>query len=396
LAANTIANQSYCSGNSSNLIQITGNATSYSWSNTNTSTGLSPTGVNVIPSFVTNNLTNTPITSTITITPSYTSNGLTCTGNAQNFTITVYPASTTYNQTASNCDYYTWNGNTYTQSGIYQYQGTSALGCDSIVNLDLTIFKSFYDIQDVTSCGAYTWAVNNQTYTQSGTYNFQTFTTAGCDSTITLNLTVGNSTSGNEIVETCNSYTWNGNVYVNSGNYSATLLGSNGCDSIATLDLTILNLPNTPTVSISNDVNLSTLVQGNVSYQWVSCPGYLPISGATSNAYTVTSSGEYAVIVSNSCGADTSACLAVDMSNLNEMLPSEIKLYPNPTVDEVTIEVPEVLVGSNYYISDHAGRIILQGEVHSLKYNISMEEMACGSYYLTIAKDSKPIQIIKQ
>jgi hypothetical protein len=238
--------------------------------------------------------------------------------------------------------------------------------------------------------------VNNQTYTQSGTYNFQTFTTAGCDSTITLNLTVGNSTSGNEIVETCNSYTWNGNVYVNSGNYSATLLGSNGCDSIATLDLTILNLPNSPTVSISNDVNLSTSAQSNVSYQWVSCPGYLPISGATSNAYTVTSSGEYAVTVSNSCGADTSACLAVDMSNLNEMLPSEIKLYPNPTVDEVTIEVPEVLVGSNYYISDHAGRIILQGEVHSLKYNISMEEMACGSYYLTIAKDSKPIQIIKQ
>jgi hypothetical protein len=396
LTANTIANQSYCSGNSSNVIQITGNATSYSWSTNNPSTGLSPSGIDVIPSFVANNSSNSPITSTITITPIFTSNGLSCTGNAQNFLITVYPASTTYNQTASNCDYYTWNGNTYTQSGIYQYQGTSALGCDSIVNLDLTIFKSFYDIQDVTSCGAYTWAVNNQTYTQSGTYNFQTFTTAGCDSTITLNLTVGNSTSGNEIVETCNSFTWNGNVYTNSGTYTAFLQNSFGCDSTATLDLTILNVPNSPMVSVSNDVTLSIPAQNNANYQWASCPGFIPISGATANAYTVTSSGEYAVIVSNSCGADTSECLTVDLSNVTEMLESEIKIYPNPTIDVFTLEVSDAFIGSEYFITDLLGRLVFKGEINSSNCKISLEEMARGSYYLSLSIETEPIQVIKQ
>jgi hypothetical protein len=246
LVANNVSNQLLCSGSVVSAIQISGNATSYSWTNSNLAMGLAPSGVNLIPSFTANNTSQNPITSSITITPAYTHNGFTCNGNPQTYTFTVYPASTAYNITASNCDFYTWNGITYTQSGIYQYQGTSAQGCDSIVNLDLTIFKSFYNTETVVSCGSYTWPVNNQTYTQSGIYNFQTFTSSGCDSTITLNLTIGNNNPGYETIEACNSYTWNGNVYTNSGIYNTILQGANGCDSIATLDLTILNLPNLP------------------------------------------------------------------------------------------------------------------------------------------------------
>jgi hypothetical protein len=34
---------------------------------------------------------------------------------------------------------YTWNGTTYTESGVYEYIGTTSDGCDSIVSLILTI-----------------------------------------------------------------------------------------------------------------------------------------------------------------------------------------------------------------------------------------------------------------
>lgn len=42
-------------------------------------------------------------------------------------------------------------------------------------------------------------------------------------------------------VVTCNSYTWHGNTYTISGNYKDTLTSSTGCDSIVTLHLTINN-----------------------------------------------------------------------------------------------------------------------------------------------------------
>ena len=42
------------------------------------------------------------------------------------------------------CDSYTWNGTTYTESGLYEQTFTSAQGCDSIVILDLTLGASSY------------------------------------------------------------------------------------------------------------------------------------------------------------------------------------------------------------------------------------------------------------
>jgi gliding motility-associated-like protein len=56
-----------------------------------------------------------------------------------------------------------------------------------------------------------------------------------------------------EFVDTaCNQYTWNGVTYNNSGDYQQTLTAANGCDSIVTLHLTILK----PTISIRSDNSL--------------------------------------------------------------------------------------------------------------------------------------------
>ena len=81
-------------------------------------------------------------------------------------------------------DEYTWNNQTYTQGGTYTYQTTNSEGCDSTATLNLTILNSTSSTTDVTECDQYTW--NNQTYTQSGTYTFQTTNSEGCDSTATL------------------------------------------------------------------------------------------------------------------------------------------------------------------------------------------------------------------
>jgi hypothetical protein len=65
----------------------------------------------------------------------------------------------------------------------------------------------------------------------------------GCDSIITLNLTVNNSNTGTDSQIACDSLTWIDGITYLSSNNSATynLTNSNGCDSIVTLNLTINN-----------------------------------------------------------------------------------------------------------------------------------------------------------
>ena len=77
------------------------------------------------------------------------------------------------------------------------------------------------------------------TYSQSGSYLDTLQTINGCDSILTLNLTISNYISSSENIISCNNYTWNGNIYTQSGNYTDTILVPSGCDSIKILNLVI-------------------------------------------------------------------------------------------------------------------------------------------------------------
>ena len=87
-----------------------------------------------------------------------------------------------------------------------------------------------------TRCGSFTW--DGETYTESGNY-VKTYEGTPRDSIVTLHLTINNSVT-NEITETAdNSFTWNNQQYTTSGDYTQTFTATNGCDSIVTLHLTI-------------------------------------------------------------------------------------------------------------------------------------------------------------
>jgi gliding motility-associated-like protein len=93
----------------------------------------------------------------------------------------------------SACESFTWiDGITYTSSTNtpqYTIVGGNANGCDSVVNLDLTIFQQSSSIMNVESCGAYL-AENGQLYSESTTFSYVLSNSNGCDSTVTVNLTV--------------------------------------------------------------------------------------------------------------------------------------------------------------------------------------------------------------
>ena len=155
--------------------------------------------------------------------------------------------------------------------------------------------NSTSSILTVTDCKSYT--LNGITYTSSGVYTQIIVNTAGCDSIITLNLTINRiNTAVN--VSSCNNYTWNGSTYFTSGTYIDTLIANNGCDSIITLQLTILTKPSPylgTDTSICNGRSIKLYPGLFNTYTWQ--------DGSLQNNFIVTQPGLYSVVVTNNCGS---------------------------------------------------------------------------------------------
>jgi uncharacterized protein (TIGR02145 family) len=153
------------------------------------------------------------------------------------------------------CGSYTWiNGVTYNSSNnTATHTLTNIFGCDSIVTLNLTILNPVTSSFSVTQCdNPYTW--NTQTYYSSGVYS-QTFQAVnGCDSTVTLYLTINNSNESHTTASAFGNYTWNGQNYTTSGLYSYNTTNLSGCDSIAYLHL-VIDSPTAGTLNISASTN---------------------------------------------------------------------------------------------------------------------------------------------
>lgn len=88
---------------------------------------------------------------------------------------------------------YTYNGTTYTQGGRYIQRLTNHLGCDSIIMLQIRELGQIMTSQEVHVNDSYTWHVPtkpDKTYNSTGTY-YDTLTAVnGCDSILELRLTI--------------------------------------------------------------------------------------------------------------------------------------------------------------------------------------------------------------
>ena len=138
------------------------------------------------------------------------------------------------------CNNYTWiDGQTYTaDTSTATHTLRNAAGCDSVVTLNLTINRSSRGDTAATVCDRFNWYGNEYTLS-TATATHTIANTVGCDSTITLNLTVNHSTTTTTSVSACDHYTWHGTNYLSSGVHRFDTLTVAGCDSTSNLDLTI-------------------------------------------------------------------------------------------------------------------------------------------------------------
>ena len=150
--------------------------------------------------------------------------------------------------------------------------------------------------------------------TISDTY-YDTLTNAvGCDSVVTLNLTINNSVATNDSITACDSTTWNGTNYNTSGIYTQTLQTINGCDSVVTMDITIHPSPvftfpqDTLTACDVDSIQVDAGLGYN-SYAWS--------NGANTQQIYAANSGTYSVTVSDANGCIDSDDVLVDILNVD-------------------------------------------------------------------------------
>ena len=212
--------------------------------------------------------------------------------------LTVNYSSNTAVETVTACDSAEWHGTTYyasTSTPTYTTLGVN--GCDSTVTLNLTINNSIVTNPDTAVCSYLNW--DGSYYSESGNYTKTYDAVNGCDSTVTMHLTVNQPVATSFSATSCITYTWNEVEYTASGAYSQTLQTVHGCDSTVTLTLTI-NQPTTATVTLA----------ACESYEW--------------HGVTYTESGTHTFDTIGSNGCDSTTTLQLTINNPDHQAESKV------------------------------------------------------------------------
>lgn len=344
----------------------------------------------------------------------------------------------------TSCNNYSWwqNGITYKKSGTYYDTIVNAVGCDSIVELNLTIKNSFERSESITTCTQYKWKVNNQTYFKSGNYSYivKSNTQGICDSVYYLKLTIANTLYGSDTVRTCESYKWPANnvTYKSSGVYSTKLKTVEGCDSIVSLHLTLSKNKTTFINKVACDsftwdatgktyyfsdtaikaslksaagcdstvflnlviknVEASALLDGltlkakspGLEYQWIDCEdGNAIVKGATRQVFAPLTSGKYAVIIKDYSCSNQSECIAIEIPVNSTIKKSQeqFNVYPNPFNDLINIELKQNLKNVSIEIKDLSGKSIYNEKFDTVEKLTIPIDAPSGMYLLEIRSD---------
>jgi len=242
------------------------------------------------------------------------------------------------------------------------------------------------------ACNSYTSPSNNYTWTTSGTYQDTLTNASGCDSVLTINLTINNSSSNSINVSACNSYTSPSNNYTwtTSGTYQDTLTNANGCDSVITINLTINTITN-----LATTVNGITITSSNnsASYVWLDCNNnYAPILGETNQSFTPTTNGNYAVQLTENGCVDTSACVPITAVGISEnSFSDKINIYPNPSNNgKLHISASGSDIIQSIKILDLSGRTIHESTMPAKEYMIRNPN-ANGIYIVQVTTNNRVI-----
>ena len=134
-------------------------------------------------------------------------------------------------------------GNTdYSTTGVRNIVLTGRAGCDSLVVLDLEIVDILFETRDTTICAEDVYPQGGNFYDTPGTYIDTVPSFLGCDSVITLNLSIAAPIEKDTLAAICagDAFMIGSEAFTSTGTYVRTITAANGCDSTVMLDLFVM------------------------------------------------------------------------------------------------------------------------------------------------------------
>lgn len=283
------------------------------------------------------------------------------------------------------CDRYTSAlKNTYTETGVYQEKLSKAnqYGCDSVINLDLTIFQSYDTIEQIMSCDSFV-SPTGVVYSSSGEYPESFTSKHGCDSVITYNVEIHPSYKINLTDEGCDSVRVGNQWYFTSQLVTQNLTSSTGCDSTVQTDITVVTVD----AGISLDSSTITANEDNAKYVWYDCDKNTALTGGNKQSFVAPYSGLFKVVVTKDNCTVESECVQVRGLSIVSFIHGEILLYPNPSNNSIAIESPRYNI-KQVQILSVVGEVVVHKKVENVR-NTSIDfELDPGTYIVVILDEN--------
>ena len=291
-------------------------------------------------------------------------------------TLTVNPVAST-NLTAAICEgsAYTENGFNVSEAGTHTLNLQTINGCDSIVTLTLTVNPVANTTLSATICEGSVYTENGFNVSEAGSYTQTLQTVNGCDSIVTLNLTVNPVESTNLTAAICEgtTYTENGFNASEAGTYTQNLQTINGCDSVVTLTLTV-----NPTYNIIIDASIN---EGETYEE---------------NGFSESEAGTYVHTLQSEFGCDSVITLNLTVnSSLNDVVANaiEVSLYPNPANAYTTLKVEGLKEETPIYLFDIQGRKLKEYimNIGQETLRIDLGDLPKGVYTIMLGNTTKKL-----
>lgn len=135
------------------------------------------------------------------------------------------------------------DGTNVSTSGSYISTLTSVAGCDSVINVNLTVLTEYDQTLPVSLCNGESYTLDDGTAVDTDGLYAQQFTAInGCDSIVRIDLEVNPTYNIEYVITACENETVidpNGNPITEDGNYLLEYTTVHGCDSVVDLTITV-------------------------------------------------------------------------------------------------------------------------------------------------------------
>lgn len=276
---------------------------------------------------------------------------------------------------------FTFNEVDYTETGEYVHNLQSELGCDSTVTLNLTVNQAYNQVATASICEGEEYVFGTQTLIEAGEYTEVFESEFGCDSIVVLTLSVNSNYNFSLTESICegNSYILGTQAITESGEYTEVFDSEFGCDSTVILTLTVIDVD----VMVTEENNTITANAESAEYQWVDCNNdYEPIPNATEQSFTPTQNGSYAVEVTYLGCYGLSECISITGLTISGFeYNGRVSFYPNPASKTLTVIVSRK---SEIIIYNLSGTIVYANYLTKGKQLIDISNLSSGTYIIKI------------